>query len=132
MTMKIRHAGSIDELTRIAAAELFEAMREGAHALDDQLTEQGLDNNAFILILLGRIANMATEYAAYMSAGLYSTTHSDETAREGVKMLLRDQKAAAQAGLDRALSISAVLKNDINEAEEAVLALLKRASKSCH
>lgn len=131
MTTKI--VTTTQELAQVTADTMFEEMREHAHKLDDQLTEAGIDDPTFILMLLARLSAYLTEYAVYMSAGLYMTAKKDhDLAREAAKAILRDAKEAAKAGLERAERQSEIILKMEAEITGSVSELLKRAGKTCH
>lgn len=131
MTMKI--VTSVEELSRLTADKMFEELREHAHHLDDQLSEAGVEDPAFILMLLARLSSYLTEYAVYMSAGLYLTAKNDEElARGATKAILKDCKAAAKAGLARAEMQAGTIRSMEDDITSSVAELLQRAGGKCH
>lgn len=123
---------SLEELSQKVADHLFEDARKQIHDIDEQLEEQGVHSPMFMLMALAGLATQMTEYAAYMAAGLYAVVRDEDVAREAVKAILRDQKRAAQVGMDKALEQAEKMTAGADDITKAVDALLKKASKSCH
>lgn len=131
MTIKI--VATTQELAALMADKMFEEMREHAHKLDDELSDAGMDDPGFLLMLLARLSSYLTEYAVYMSAGLYMATKDDhELAKGAAKAILKDAKEAAKEGLARAEQQAVKIRKQEEEITNSVAAMLKRASKTCH
>lgn len=131
--MTIKVVTTAQELAQLTADRMFEEMREHVHKLDDELTEAGMDDPTFILMLLARLSAYTTEYACYMAAGLYLTMgQNEEIARGAVQAILKDAKEAAKEGLSRAEKQSELIRKEFRDAEESVAELLKKAGKACH
>ena len=131
--MTIKVVTTVEELARLTADKMFEEMRERAHKLDDELSDAGMDDPTFVLMLLARLSTYMTEYAVYMAAGLYLTAEqNEELARGATKAILKDCKGAAQAGLAHARAQASAILGKEREITESVAELLKRAGGKCH
>lgn len=131
--MTIKVVTTTEDMARVTAEVIFEEMRDHAHKLDEQLQGAGMDDSAFLLMLLARLSSYTTQYAVYMAAGLYLTTNNDnELARGAAKAVLKDCKTAAKAGLERAERQARVIRDEERGITESVNELLKRAGGKCH
>lgn len=134
MTMKFAHG--VEDFANQVADAIFEDLQADIHNIDEQSAEQGLEAPELILLILARLASNTLGYAAYMSAGMYLCDKDDkDVARGAVKALLRDQKRAAERGLELAEKKATEIKEQMREASELLPSLLKArkgGDKTCH
>lgn len=131
--MTIKVVTTTEDMARVTAEVIFAELREHVHKLDDQLSDAGMDDPSFILMLLARLSSYVTEYAVYMAAGLYLTAKNDEELAKGAtKAILKDCKEAAKAGLARAEMQAGTIRSMEDDITSSVAELLKKARGQCH
>ena len=129
MTMKI--VKSKEEFIAVASEAIFDDVRGQLHDLDEQATAAGIDDAEILLRMSAKVATAVAAYAAYIIAGLYLATDSDDkTVAGAVAALENDIQGAMRAGVKLAMRNVEKAKKATADAERDTEALLKKAVKS--
>ena len=129
MTMKI--VKSKEEFIAVASEAIFDDVRGQLHDLDEQATAAGIDDAEILMMMSAKVATAVAAYAAYIIAGLYLVTNSDDkTVAGAVAALENDIQGAMSAGVKLAIRNVEKAKKATADAERDTEALLKKAVKS--
>lgn len=129
MTMKI--VKSKEEFIAVASEAIFDDVRGQLHDLDEQATAAGIDDAEILMMMSAKVATAVAAYAAYIIAGLYLATDSDDKIVAGaVAALENDIEGSMRAGVKLAMRNVEKAKKATADAERDTEALLKKAVKS--
>ena len=129
MTMKI--VKSKEEFIAVASEAIFDDVRGQLHDLDEQAMAAGIDDAEILLMMSAKVATAVAAYAAYIIAGLYLATDSDDKIVAGaVAALENDIQGAMRAGVKLAIRNVENIKKATSDAERDTAELLKKAVKS--
>lgn len=129
MTMKI--VKSKEEFIAVASEAIFDDVRGQLHDLDEQATAAGIDDAEILMMMSAKVATAVAAYAAYIIAGLYLATDSDDKIVAGAVAALEDDiQGAMSAGVKLAMRNVEKAKKATADAERDTEALLKKAVKS--
>lgn len=129
MTMKI--VKSKEEFIAVASEAIFDDVRGQLHDLDEQATAAGIDDAEILMMMSAKVATAVAAYAAYIIAGLYLATDSDDKIVAGaVAALENDIEGAMSAGVKLAMRNVEKAKKATADAERDTAELLKKAVKS--
>lgn len=129
MTMKI--VKSKEEFIAVASEAIFDDVRGQLHDLDEQAMAAGIDDAEILMMMSAKVSTAVAAYAAYIIAGLYLATNSeDKTVAGAVAALENDIQGAMRAGVKLAMRNVEKAKKATADAERDTEALLKKAVKS--
>ena len=129
MTMKI--VKSKEEFIAVASEAIFDDVRGQLHDLDEQAMAAGIDDAEILMMMSAKVATAVAAYAAYIIAGLYLATDSDDKIVAGAVAALEDDiQGAMSAGVKLAIRNVEKAKKATSDAERDTEALLKKAVKS--
>lgn len=129
MTMKI--VKSKEEFIAVASEAIFDDVRGQLHDLDEQAIAAGIDDAEILMMMSAKVSTAVAAYAAYIIAGLYLATDSDDKIVAGAVAALEDDiQGAMSAGVKLAMRNVEKAKKATADAERDTEALLKKAVKS--
>lgn len=129
MTMKI--VKSKEEFIAVASEAIFDDVRGQLHDLDEQAMAAGIDDAEILMMMSAKVSTAVAAYAAYIIAGLYLATNSDDKTVAGAVAALEDDiQGAMSAGVKLAIRNVEKAKKATSDAERDTEALLKKAVKS--
>lgn len=129
MTMKI--VKSKEEFIAVASEAIFDDVRGQLHDLDEQATAAGIDDAEILMMMSAKVATAVAAYAAYIIAGLYLATDSDDKIVAGAVAALEDDiEGSMRAGVKLAMRNVEKAKKATADAERDTAELLKKAVKS--
>lgn len=129
MTMKI--VKSKEEFIAVASEAIFDDVRGQLHDLDEQAMAAGIDDAEILMMMSAKVSTAVAAYAAYIIAGLYLATDSDDKIVAGAVAALEDDiQGAMSAGVKLAMRNVEKAKKATADAERDTEALLKKAVKS--